>query len=55
MATEIKIYQGKIKRNIYENWSDVDTGLFIDTDTLEDIFKYFEDKTVKIIIEEIEN
>jgi len=54
MTLESKVVIGKVKRNIYGNWEDVDKGLFIDTETVEQIFRDYEDRTIKVTIEEVE-
>lgn len=46
------IISSKIRRNIYGDWSDVDTGFFIDNESIETILARYIGKKVKIIIVE---
>lgn len=53
MESNIKIITGKVEENPYGNWSDCDTGIFIDSDKVESIFRQYKGKTVRVTIEEI--
>jgi hypothetical protein len=57
MKTESKtvVLTGKLEQDIYGNWSDVDKGLFIDSDKINSILWDFLHKNVRLTIEEIDN
>lgn len=55
MATrKIDIITGKVEWDKFGIWADVDKGLFIDFDTVTNIFDAYEGKTIRVTIEEIE-
>ena len=53
MIKVIKIIEGKIVRNPYGDWDDVDKGLYCNDDNINDLLSDYEGKNIRITIEEI--
>ena len=47
------VISGKLERNPYGDWSDVDKGLYVGSEDIDHILMDYEGKDVRITIEEI--
>lgn len=50
-----KTIEGKVVRNPYGNWSDVDKGIYVDGENVESIFNGYIGKKIKVVIQECED
>jgi len=51
MSKTITVYEGKVRRNIYGNWSDIDHGWWIGDDCVTNFLSDMEDSRVKVTVE----
>lgn len=48
------VTEGIVKENIYGNWSDVDKGIFIDGNNVNNFFDKYLNKNIRVTVEVIE-
>jgi hypothetical protein len=49
----IKIYEGKVMRDVFGSWEDCSPGLYLDHEMIETIFWRYKGKKIRVTIEEV--
>ena len=54
MERVVRIIEGKVFVNPYGDWDDVDKGVYVDDDNIENLIYDYRGRRIKITIEEVD-
>lgn len=53
MERTTRTIEGAVKRDPYGSWSDCSPGLYLDGNNIEDIFRVYRNRKIRVTIEEL--